>query len=204
MMQTLGPKHSGRLQRWLLPLLAATFAGLLMLGGDGAAHWLRYEREALAQGQLWRLLSAHWVHLGWSHLIMNLLGLFLVWALVGEALNRLGWLLLLLVCSLFITAALWLLYPELHWYVGFSGVLHGMLFGGAVVLFGGGDKGAALLGGVVLLKLLWEQLLGPLPGSESAAGGAVIVEAHLYGALAGGLFAAVVWSRTSWRERVVG
>ena len=189
-MQTLGPKQQGRLRHWLLPLLAATLGALLMLGGDDAAYWLRYERDALAQGQLWRLFSAHWVHLGWSHLLMNMFGLLLVWALVGEALNLLGWLLLLLFCSLFTTAAMWLLYPELQWYVGFSGVLHGMLFGGAMMLFGGGDKGAALLAGIVLLKLLWEQLLGPLPGSESAAGGAVIVEAHLYGALAGGLFAA--------------
>ncbi|HEY9148557.1 MAG TPA: rhombosortase [Gammaproteobacteria bacterium] len=192
-MQTLGPKQQGRQRRWLLPLLAATLAALLMLGGDDAAYWLRYERDALAQGQLWRLFSAHWVHLGWSHLLMNMFGLLLVWALVGEALSLLGWLLLLLFCSLFTTAAMWLLYPELQWYVGFSGVLHGMLFGGAMMLFGGGDKGATLLAGIVLLKLLWEQLLGPLPGSESAAGGAVIVEAHLYGALAGGLFAAVAY-----------
>ena len=34
-------------------------------------------------------------------------------------------------------------------------------------------------------KLFWEYMNGPLPGSESMTGGRVIVEAHLYGAMAG-------------------
>jgi membrane associated rhomboid family serine protease len=34
-------------------------------------------------------------------------------------------------------------------------------------------------------KLLWEQAVGPLPGSAEVAGGKVIVDAHLYGAIGG-------------------
>jgi len=35
------------------------------------------------------------------------------------------------------------------------------------------------------LKLAWEQLAGPLPGSEALSGGPVVVDAHLYGTSAG-------------------
>ena len=38
---------------------------------------------------------------------------------------------------------------------------------------------------MIIAKLLWEQLVGPLPGSETAAGGSVVVDAHLFGALMG-------------------
>ena len=44
-------------------------------------------------------------------------------------------------------------------------------------------------------KLLWEQTVGPLPGSESSAGGTVIVNAHLYGAVGGVLGALIPWRR---------
>ena len=42
--------------------------------------------------------------------------------------------------------------------------------------------------GVLIAKLAWEQISGPLPGSAATAGVAVIVDAHLYGA-AGGILA---------------
>ncbi|MFO7592787.1 MAG: rhombosortase [Pseudomonadota bacterium] len=188
---------------WQLPALLSVVAVILMAWGDAASLLLRYDRTALAQGEWWRLLTGHVVHLGWSHLLLNLVGLLLVWLLVGEAIRTVGWWLLLLVCAVFICAALWLLYPHLQWYVGLSGLLHGMLFGGAVVLFGVGDKGGALLALLVIVKLLAEQLWGPLPGSEAASGGTVIVEAHLYGALGGGLFVALVWLRPTWRSRLL-
>ena len=34
-------------------------------------------------------------------------------------------------------------------------------------------------------KLFWEYMNGALPGSEAMTGGRVVVEAHLYGAIAG-------------------
>jgi hypothetical protein len=41
----------------------------------------------------------------------------------------------------------------------------------------------------LLGKLAWEQFSGPLPGSEGTAGGPVIVDSHLFGALGGALTA---------------
>ena len=45
---------------------------------------------------------------------------------------------------------------------------------------------------LVVGKLSWEQFDGALPGSESVAGGLVVVDAHLYGALAGALLGIVL------------
>jgi len=70
-------------------------------------------------------------------------------------------------------------------YVGLSGVLHGLFIIGARW-----ELKRYNLSGVVLLllivgKVIWEQINGALPGSESMSGGKVAVNAHLYGLMAG-------------------
>ncbi len=44
----------------------------------------------------------------------------------------------------------------------------------------------------IMLKLTWELFMGPIPGSESTAGGPVIVQAHLYGSMGGLLCAGYI------------
>ncbi len=186
---------------WSLPLGLVLCAVAIMAGGDSVAEWLRYDRVALAHGEYWRLLTAHLTHLGWSHLLLNLAGLFLLQALVGDVLSRCEWLWLMLFSALCISAGLWLFEPQLRWYVGLSGVLHGVLLGGALLQSLGGHREGVYLLVITLAKLLWEQLAGPMPGSEATAGGKVIVNAHLYGAIAGGVFVMLLWSRPAWRRR---
>jgi membrane associated rhomboid family serine protease len=76
-----------------------------------------------------------------------------------------------------------LLMPQLHWYVGLSGVLHGLLTAGAVAWWRGEDRRLTIALWTILLgKLAWEQWHGALPLSGDLT---VIVSAHLYGAVSG-------------------
>ena len=53
---------------------AAAFAALVLILGLAHARvnaTLRYDRAALEAGQLWRLFSAHLVHLNHWHTLMN-------------------------------------------------------------------------------------------------------------------------------------
>jgi rhomboid family GlyGly-CTERM serine protease len=92
-----------------------------------------------------------------------------------------------------IDAGFWFFYPELEWYVGLSGVLHGLLVAGLFAGLVQRDREAVILTLFVIAKLAWEQLAGPLPGSESSSGGVVIVDAHLYGAIGGLAGALLCW-----------
>lgn len=180
---------------WRGALVLGIVAGALQLGGDGLREALAYERAGLQAGQVWRLLTAHFVHLGWSHFALNVAGLAIVAWLVGHVFDGLRWLLVMLLSIVAIDAGLWFLNTEIEWYVGLSGMLHGLLVAGLFAGVANRDREALVLSAFVIAKIAWEQFSGPLPGSESTAGGVVIVDAHLYGAF-GGLLGALL----SWRS----
>lgn len=178
-------RSSLTLRTWSLPLILALLGLALALGGDDAALGLRYERDAVAAGEWWRLLSGHLAHLGWAHLGLNLAGLVVIWLLVGERLaGAVGWV-AMLGCVAGVTVGLWWLNPETEWYVGLSGALHGLLVCGAVLALAGRDPIGGILLLLVLGKLAHEQFLGPSGGTERLISGRVVVDAHLYGAVAG-------------------
>ena len=180
------------LKSWQLPLLLALTSSLLALADVGVDEALRYHREAILHGQVWRLLSAHLLHLGWSHLLLNLCGLALVWALfVDELAGAFGWV-VLLGSALGVGLGLLRFDPGLEWYVGLSGVLHGLFVAGALRRWPEQRLEASVMLAVVAGKLLWEQVMGPMPGTSAISGGNVIVDAHLFGAV-GGCLAALLW-----------
>ena len=169
----------------MLPIILTVCVTLVMVFGSTASDWLRFDRHAILQGQLWRLLTAHLTHLGWSHLAMNVAGLWLIWFLFGQRLSTGYWLLILLGSALGVSLGLLAFHPDILWYVGLSGVLHGLFVGGCLMDIRSGRKDALLLFALIVAKLAWEQFSGPLPGSEATAGGKVVVDAHLYGAICG-------------------
>jgi rhomboid family GlyGly-CTERM serine protease len=178
-----GPARPRGDRAWLIATFLASV--LLALGGESTQLWARYDRTAIAAGQIWRLLSAHWVHLGWSHLVLNLAALGLLRGLMGPLLGATQWAVLFGVAALTIDAGLFVFDPETQWYVGLSGVLHAVaIVVAAELLQRERVLGLALLTGLVG-KVSWEQLAGASVWSIAASGGPVIVAAHLYGALAG-------------------
>ena len=152
--------------------------------GDWGRETLEYERAALARYQWWRLISAHLVHLGWRHALLNCAGLALLWMLFAREFPPRRWLWIALLAAASIDAGLWFLRPAVDWYLGASGVLHGAWAAGALTLYRRGDGiGAALLL-LLIVKLVYEQQSG-----ASLLYGAVplVGAAHLYGTLGGAL-----------------
>jgi rhomboid family GlyGly-CTERM serine protease len=176
---------------WIVPAALLGIALLFMLGGETAREWLRYDRVWISEGESWRLLSGHLAHLGWSHFALNGAGLGLVWYLVGARYSSRVWVAIVGVSIATIDLGFWFFNPELHWYVGLSGLLHSLLAAGIVARLHPFDAETAVLALLLVSKLAWEQFGGALPGSEVTSGGPVIVAAHLYGAI-GGVLGAVL------------
>ena len=169
----------------------------------GLTQTLDYQRSLISNGQLWLLLTGNFVHLGSSHLWMNMAGLALVVALVWQHYSALQWLVLIILCSWGVGVGLWFFNPEVEAYVGFSGTLHGLIIAGTLADLRIYPRSAAVLLVLVIGKLTWEQLRGSLPGSESVAGGLVLVDAHLYGAISGGLIAPIFIAHNRRRAKSV-
>jgi len=172
-------------------LVIAAVAIVIQAAGTDAAHALRYERPAILHGQWWRLLTGNLVHMGWSHLWLNLAGLALVWLLFKDQIPLRVWIASLLVSCLGVGLGLLWWSPHLVWYVGLSGALHGLFVTGAALCVRRGYRFEIVLLVLVAAKLIYEQNVGPLPGSEEVSGGHVAVDAHLYGAISGALLVLV-------------
>lgn len=165
-------------------LLTALFLLLALL--PSVTAWLELRRELIAQGELWRLFTGHFVHLNLYHAVMNAFGAVMVARIFATEISRQQWWALILASPLFISLGLWLRQPDLQGYAGFSGVLHGLLYLGVVRLL----ASAPVLASCVLLLLVgrqvWEQTSAYDPGYlQSIIHGPVMPDAHLFGAIAG-------------------
>jgi rhomboid family GlyGly-CTERM serine protease len=173
------------MRRWSAVIAVAVVCIGLSVGGDTVRDALRYERIGLIGGEWWRLLGAHFVHLGWGHAALNVVALCIVAALLEGVLDTVDWIVIVVAAAAGIDAGLFWFAPEVEWYVGLSGVLHGITAAGAVRLAARRDPVGLALVVLLVAKLIWEHFVGALPGSETTSGGSVITEAHLYGALGG-------------------
>ena len=204
----LGETVLGFLDRWqnnrafyLLVAGAALLMLALALGGESVRDGLRYDRAAIESGQLWRLLTCHLVHLNLNHALLNLAGFLLCSWFFDDLLRARHVLIWFALSAPVVGLAFYLFEPQLGWYVGLSGILHGYF----ILCLLLGVPGQPLLHLVVLAlvagRLTWEQLPGyDVDYLRDWIDGRVFVNAHLYGAIVGSLLGgALLWRQ--WMGR---
>ena len=180
---------------WLLLLF---LSGLLQLTGQ-VESW-RYDRELIAVGDYWLLLSGHIVHLNWNHWALNMAGLGIVAFFFSAYGNLLQWLWVVFTSMVFVGVGLYWMNSDVVTYVGLSGVLHGLFIFGAIRESRVYPWSGYALLVLLVAKLIWEFMNGAMPGSEELTAGRVITDAHLYGAV-GGLLAVLLLSLWALRRK---
>jgi len=148
-------------------------------------HDLRYQYDWLSKGEYWRLLSAHWVHVNWMHLILNAAGILLCMAIASPRWSIRQWIIYQLILGFGISILFSLRNPQLEWYAGYSGVLFGVYFLAAVDLYAREKLVALLLGAAISIKVILEQWSDLKVTSSDLIGTPVIIDAHLYGLVLG-------------------
>lgn len=179
-------------KHFVIPATISVLAVVLAIIGDPASELLRYQRTWWSHSELWRLLTAHFIHLDWFHLASNLSGLWLIWWFVGSVLSHYQWLAVFLILSLSVTLGLMVVSSSVDWYVGLSGVLYGLLIAGLIAGMKQWFSFDALLCLVVMVKIALEQFAVNISLMD-ISGGPVIVDAHLYGVIAGVLCGLVLY-----------
>lgn len=188
------------MRAWAPWLMVASVITLLPLLGDGVTAVLRYQRQVTLDGEIWRLVTAHWVHLSLVHAVLNAAALLLILALLRGPGMRFSLELSLLVGCQLGVGVLLLLRPDVDWYVGLSGALHGYVL--VLAVFGYQYRTAWLVLALLAAKVGLELGGGPSPRLEALIGGRVLVTAHLCGTVTGLLLSgAILVSRYSRSDR---
>jgi rhomboid family GlyGly-CTERM serine protease len=160
--------------------------------GEPARRLLSFDREAIGAGEWWRLLSAHFVHIDLEHAVLNSLGLVLMWALFARDYSPWRWAAIYCGSAVAVSLGLWFADPELQWYVGASGALHGVMTAGTIAHLRRRDLDGWILAVFIAGKIAYEQSAGALPLAGTVN---TIVDAHLYGAIGGVVLALLLNSR---------
>jgi rhomboid family GlyGly-CTERM serine protease len=171
----------------ILMLLLTAFENLLL-------PLLSLEPTKVSAGEFWRLLTANLVHFGWIHTFMNAAALLLcVLAFFTEySLKKFS--LLLLWCCAIVGIGIYCFNPEYSPYAGLSGAIHGLIVAGLLQTRAYPMWIRVMALGLVVVKLVQENSAGyEATDLQALLPVAVAVESHLYGAVAGFVFAGIVW-----------
>ena len=141
--------------------------------------------------QPWRFLTAHWVHIGWIHYLINALALICLPLIFPNF--KVKWLLMSsVVLPIVLSLVFYFFYPELAIYAGYSGVLHGLYIIAALESLQHKKErnfGLCILVGLTA-KLIWENYIDRESlTTAQLIGSSVWIEAHWFGVL----FAILLW-----------
>lgn len=175
----------------LAPLCVGVLILIAYFIPEKMSDFLIYKRELVSDGQAWRLLSSNFLHTNLNHVLLNLAGLTLLWAIHGYAYRWLTITALIVFCSFCVTLGLYFFSPDTTWYVGLSGALHGLFVWGAYQDIQHKIRSGWLLMLGVWLKIGYEQYFGAEQAIVDLIQANVAIDAHLYGAV-GGLIAIVI------------
>lgn len=177
-------QESNLVSRILFIAVALSIAACLQVFQANFIYW-----RPVFWSEVWRWWTAHWVHVGWIHYALNMVGLTcLPFIFPFSRIRFLIFLLLLLPPIL--SLSFYVLYPDIDAYAGLSGILHGIYMAMALyfVTFPEERRFSALVLVLIIGKIVWEQTFGSLQTAQ-LIGSPVLVEAHLVGSVAGAICA---------------
>ncbi|MCF8778454.1 rhombosortase [Vibrio sp. IRLE0018] len=166
-------------------VLTITSVICLLLQQPLLSEWTEWHRQAINEGEWWRILSGNFTHTNYPHLLMNLAGLWVITHLFKPAWN----IVLLLLIAVSILVGLANLSTDMQIYLGLSGTLHGLFAYFALTEAVNGRRSSWLLVVGVIGKVAWEHWMGASSSTSELIGARVAIEAHLSGMIAGLLLA---------------
>jgi len=188
-------KLTPTLSQWRVSVSITTLIIILSLLASNSPEsntiqWLAVVPERIYTGELWRILTGQFIHLSAPHALLNALGYIIVSYCFRQELTPNRELTAYFGSMLGVSAGILWLNPEIAWYVGASGAIHGLLVFSLVL----SATKTPLVSFIFLLfisaKLFYENAFPENNAiTETLIGGHVIEESHLYGAISGFLLA---------------
>jgi rhomboid family GlyGly-CTERM serine protease len=178
-------KFPTRRKQYLGPLIIGLLSVIAFLFEPTASDYFALKSTWWTQGEYYQAITGHFLHTNFLHLLFNLLGLILLWALHGDDYDTALYLAKFILVSAVISVCIHLFSPDIVWYVGLSGAIHGVFAWGCIR-----DLENKLLTGWLLIIGLFikvgnEQIFGAGELMPNLIDADVAIDSHLYGAIAG-------------------
>jgi rhomboid family GlyGly-CTERM serine protease len=182
-----------RPNQYLGPLIVGLISIVAFFFEPMTSDYLALERSWWSQANYYQIVSGHFLHTNFIHMLFNLLGLLLLWALHGDDYAMAPYLGKFLIVCIGISLCMYILSDNIVWYVGLSGAIHGVFAWGCIrdvenKVF----SGWLLLTGLAL-KVGNEQLNGAGSLMPDLIDASVAIDSHLYGAIIGLIIGIVSW-----------
>ena len=176
-------------QYLIAPLSLISIMFVLELTKPLSMQWLGFTSNDILNGQFWRIITGQLLHTNFNHLLLNISGVALIWALHGEYYHCKHYALALLASLSMVGIGLlginfWGVSGYQN-YAGLSGILHSLLIFGAIIDIKKKDNTGWLLLIGVLAKVLYEMIVGPEQSTVDLIQANVAVEAHFVGCVVG-------------------
>ncbi|MDX1527153.1 MAG: rhombosortase [Gammaproteobacteria bacterium] len=167
---------------------------LLLIGlavyvfGGPAPEGLVFDRQAIDQGEFWRLLTAHWIHADLEHLAFNLVAFGILAWMIESSLGHVKLYAALIIGMCFVDVGVWWFVPDIDYYCGLSGILNTLLF---VVLVDGWRQSRNVVFVLVAVGTVFKIAVELVQESAifTSTSWPAVPEAHLAGALAAAVVA---------------
>lgn len=179
---------------------------ILYLCGDTTA-FLQYDRTLIADGELWRCITGHWIHWSFEHFLWCTIT-FVVLGSICELLDRRGFILSLSVSAFIIPLVCWFADPEMLLYRGLSGICSSIFMVGSILMIRKAlaDKDwinffLPTAGGILFfVKTLYEFIIGQTVFVHSNNMFSPVPLAHLAGAIVGLATVVFILSQTAEKQ----
>jgi rhomboid family GlyGly-CTERM serine protease len=165
---------------------------VLMAVGQLFVDSFQYNRLSVINGEYWRIITCHFCHVDWKHLLLNSTGLVFVLLFFFHIFPPIKWFFATVFCSVFIGLGFLILTPYVNWYLGLSGLLHSFLVIGLVGEIKRGNKLYYIGLLVVLVKVVVEKYVGPSIYARQLLEFTVIADAHILGGFSGLVFSSIL------------
>jgi rhomboid family GlyGly-CTERM serine protease len=171
-------------KRWAVPI-CILIASLLATQHGQTSDTLIYARQAILDGEWYRLLTFHFVHLSTNHFLINLFTLAALWLLYGRTMRMREWIGATIGSGFAIGLCLLLFSPEVQWSAGLSGLLYALFACAAIRSAMSGEYLSVAVVVFLVGKVVMEQTIGPSAAMEQFVGSSIVVDAHMFGVVAG-------------------
>ncbi len=148
-----------------------------------APKTLIFDRHAIAAGEFWRLVTCHFVHCDFEHLLLNLFGLMCLILIFDRLPAKKIWL-SLATGMVLVDAWIWFEMKDVSYYCGLSGIENSLLVAGLGTIWINNQARYAVIAGVLsLAKIIYE--ISTKTALFSNVSWQAVPEAHAAGFAAG-------------------